>query len=97
MAVKGRKREEILAAFEQRPNNDAASEFRAALDEVDKIALFRLQELRASGVGLILLPRRKIVPMAPSRMTTPAAIGFHKAAAPMRSALKNPAQQDAYL
>ena len=45
MAVKGRNRGEILAAFEARSANDAASEFRAALDEVHKIALFRLREL----------------------------------------------------
>jgi 2-oxo-4-hydroxy-4-carboxy-5-ureidoimidazoline decarboxylase len=45
MAVKGRTRAEILAAFEQRLENDAAEEFRTALDEVNKIALFRLKEL----------------------------------------------------
>ena len=45
MAVKGRTRGDILATFERRLKNDAASEFRAALDEVNKIALFRLQEL----------------------------------------------------
>jgi 2-oxo-4-hydroxy-4-carboxy-5-ureidoimidazoline decarboxylase len=45
MAVKGRNRGEILAAFERRAIHDAASEFRTALDEVHKIALFRLQAL----------------------------------------------------
>ena len=45
MAVKGRSRTEILHAFEGRMTNDVASEFTTALDEVDKIALFRLQEL----------------------------------------------------
>ena len=45
MAVKGKSRGEILAAFEARSTNDAVSEFRAALDEVHKIALFRLREL----------------------------------------------------
>jgi 2-oxo-4-hydroxy-4-carboxy-5-ureidoimidazoline decarboxylase len=44
MAVKGCARGEILAAFERRLNQDAASEFRTALDEVNRIALFRLQE-----------------------------------------------------
>src|SRR5438270_13536304 len=44
-AVKGRQRGEILAAFERRLGNDAATEFRTALDEVHKIALFRLREL----------------------------------------------------
>ena len=45
MAVKGKTREDILAAFDRRLRNDAASEFRTALDEVHKIALLRLREL----------------------------------------------------
>ena len=45
MAVKGRSRGEILAAFERRVSQDQASEFRTALDEVHNIALLRLQEL----------------------------------------------------
>jgi 2-oxo-4-hydroxy-4-carboxy-5-ureidoimidazoline decarboxylase len=45
MAVKGRTRGEILAAFERRLGNDTASEFRTALDEVHKIALLRLEML----------------------------------------------------
>ena len=45
MAVKGRSRAEILAAFERRIGHDAAFEFRTALDEVHKIALFRLRDL----------------------------------------------------
>jgi len=45
MAVKGRSRAEILAAFERRVGNDAAVEFRTALDEVHKIALLRLRDL----------------------------------------------------
>ena len=45
MAVKGRRRAEILAAFERRLGHDPATEFRTALDEVHKIALFRLQAL----------------------------------------------------
>jgi len=45
MAVKGRKREEILAAFERRLGNDRTVEFQTALDEVHKIARFRLDEL----------------------------------------------------
>lgn len=42
MAVKGRTRAQILEAFERRVENDQATEFRTALDEVDKIALLRL-------------------------------------------------------
>jgi OHCU decarboxylase len=45
MAVKGCSRAEILAAFERRIGHDAAAEFRAALDEVHKIALLRLRAL----------------------------------------------------
>ena len=45
MAVKGRSRAEILAAFERRIGHDAAFEFRTALDEVHKIALLRLRAL----------------------------------------------------
>ena len=45
MAVRGRHRGEILAAFEQRVNNDEMTEFAAALREVHKIALLRLREM----------------------------------------------------
>lgn len=45
IAVKGKDRRDILNAFERRSANEAASEFRTALDEVHKIALFRLREL----------------------------------------------------
>jgi OHCU decarboxylase len=45
MAVKGRSRAEILAAFERRIGSDPEAEFRTALDEVHKIALFRLRDL----------------------------------------------------
>ncbi|HEX4572118.1 MAG TPA: 2-oxo-4-hydroxy-4-carboxy-5-ureidoimidazoline decarboxylase [Dongiaceae bacterium] len=45
MAVKGRSRAEILAAFERRIGHDEAAEFRTALHEVHKIALLRLRTL----------------------------------------------------
>jgi len=45
MAVKGRSRGEILAAFEGRVGNAPSTEFRTALDEVHKIALLRLRGL----------------------------------------------------
>jgi len=45
MAVKGKSRSEILAAFEQRIRNTEAVEFRTALSEVHKIALLRLRDL----------------------------------------------------
>lgn len=45
LAVKGKKRADILAAFESRVGNDPAAEFRAALDQVHRIAYLRLQDL----------------------------------------------------
>jgi OHCU decarboxylase len=45
MAVCGRHRAEILAAFERRVGNDEATEFATALAEVHKIALLRLGEM----------------------------------------------------
>jgi 2-oxo-4-hydroxy-4-carboxy-5-ureidoimidazoline decarboxylase len=47
MAVKGRSRGEILSAFEHRIENDPSVEFRTALDQVHKIASFRIRELLA--------------------------------------------------
>ena len=45
MAVKGKKRAEILAAFEARSHNDPIAEFRTALDQVHRIAYLRLSDL----------------------------------------------------
>jgi len=45
MAVKGRARAEVLAAFERRLAHDPETELAAALDEVDRIALLRLRDL----------------------------------------------------
>ncbi len=45
MAVKGRTRAEILAAFERRLGNDAETELLTALDEIERIAALRLAEL----------------------------------------------------
>lgn len=45
MAVKGRHREEILAAFLRRIEHEAAQEFREALDQVHRIAYLRLCDL----------------------------------------------------
>ena len=44
-AVKNSNRHEILAAFEARIHNDRESEFKQALTEINKIALFRLTEI----------------------------------------------------
>lgn len=45
MAVKGRTKEEILAAFAARLDNDPAAEFTTALEEIERIALLRLKEM----------------------------------------------------
>ncbi|MDX1299633.1 MAG: 2-oxo-4-hydroxy-4-carboxy-5-ureidoimidazoline decarboxylase [Pseudomonas sp.] len=45
MAVKGSNRHQILAAFEARIHNSPEQEFACALAEINKIALFRLQQL----------------------------------------------------
>ena len=49
MAVKGSNRHLILAAFEERLQNDSATEFQRALHEIDRIALLRLQALAAKA------------------------------------------------
>ncbi len=48
MAVKGRSRAEVLAAFETRLANDPEQEFATALAEIHKIAALRLRELLGS-------------------------------------------------
>ena len=45
MAVKGKSKDEIVAAFEQRLGNDAAAEFATALAEIDRIAALRLADI----------------------------------------------------
>jgi OHCU decarboxylase len=45
MAIKGRSKAEILAAFERRLGNDAALEQATALAEIEQIALLRLLDL----------------------------------------------------
>ena len=45
MAVKGANRHLILSAFEERIENDIDTEFDTAIKEINKIALFRLQDL----------------------------------------------------
>jgi OHCU decarboxylase len=48
MAVKGRSKAEILAAFERRLRNDAATEQATALAEIEQIALLRLMDVLSS-------------------------------------------------
>ncbi|WP_151703382.1 2-oxo-4-hydroxy-4-carboxy-5-ureidoimidazoline decarboxylase [Nitrincola alkalilacustris] len=45
MAVKGSNRYQILEAFEKRIHHSQQDEFKQALSEINKIALFRLQQL----------------------------------------------------
>ncbi|WP_293267614.1 2-oxo-4-hydroxy-4-carboxy-5-ureidoimidazoline decarboxylase [Neptunomonas sp.] len=45
MAVKGSNRLQILDAFEIRIHNDVETEFKQAITEINKIALFRLEAL----------------------------------------------------
>jgi OHCU decarboxylase len=45
LAVAGKNRKDILAAFEERTKNDRESEFRTALAEIDKIARVRLEAM----------------------------------------------------
>jgi len=48
MAVKGSNRRAILAAFEERLDNDRATEFERAITEIHRIARLRLEELAAA-------------------------------------------------
>jgi len=45
LAVAGKTRQEILAAFESRMANDRDAEFRIALEQIDRIARLRLEAL----------------------------------------------------
>ena len=45
MAVKGRGKDEILAAFRTRLTHDPAQEFATALAEIERIALLRLKDM----------------------------------------------------
>ena len=45
MAVRGKRKDEILAAFERRLANDVDAEMRAALAEIDRIAALRLKDI----------------------------------------------------
>jgi 2-oxo-4-hydroxy-4-carboxy-5-ureidoimidazoline decarboxylase len=47
LAVKGKTRHDILAAFESRLGNDRQTEFDTALDQINRIAQIRLAALRA--------------------------------------------------
>ena len=45
VAVKGKTKDDILAAFSRRAGNERSAEFREALDQVGRIAGFRLADL----------------------------------------------------
>ncbi|MGL4813172.1 MAG: 2-oxo-4-hydroxy-4-carboxy-5-ureidoimidazoline decarboxylase, partial [Beijerinckiaceae bacterium] len=44
MAVKGRSKDDILAAFERRIGHDAETEFATAIEEIKRIGLLRLKD-----------------------------------------------------
>jgi OHCU decarboxylase len=44
MAVQGRTKQEILAAFKERLEHEPEQEFDTALDEIEQIALLRLKD-----------------------------------------------------
>lgn len=48
LAVRGRSRAEVLAAFEERVNNNAQVEFETALEQVHQIASLRLEALHST-------------------------------------------------
>jgi OHCU decarboxylase len=45
LAVKGRSKEEIMAAFERRLGHGQETEFATALEQIERIALLRLQDM----------------------------------------------------
>jgi OHCU decarboxylase len=49
MAVKGCGKDEILAAFQGRLDNDPETEFETALAQIERIALLRLKDILPSG------------------------------------------------
>jgi OHCU decarboxylase len=49
LAVAGKSRNDILAAFEARLGNDPPSEFRTALEQIDRIALHRLNAIASAS------------------------------------------------
>lgn len=51
MAVRGKHRTDILAAFEQRLGNDRADEMATAIREIHKIARLRLEALQSPVLG----------------------------------------------
>lgn len=49
MAVRNRTRDEIRRCFEERIDNKTADEFKTAIDQINQIALLRLQAMAAGG------------------------------------------------
>jgi 2-oxo-4-hydroxy-4-carboxy--5-ureidoimidazoline (OHCU) decarboxylase len=52
MAVKGRSKDEILVAFEERLQHDPDQEFEAAVGQIETIALLRLKDRLPSLAGV---------------------------------------------
>lgn len=51
MAIRGRSKEEIVAAFERRLAHDPEAEFHEALTQIEKIALLRLEQMLPGGAA----------------------------------------------
>ncbi|QTL05803.1 allantoinase PuuE [Aquabacter sp. L1I39] len=51
MAIRGRSKEEIVAAFERRLGHDAETEFQEALAQIERIALLRLDQMLPGGAA----------------------------------------------
>lgn len=51
MAIRGRSKDDIVAAFERRLAHDAQAEFDEALTQIEKIALLRLEQMLPGGAA----------------------------------------------
>ena len=51
MAIRGRSKDDIVAAFERRLGHDAEAEFQEAITQIEKIALLRLDQMLPGGAA----------------------------------------------
>lgn len=51
MAIRGRSKDDIVAAFERRLGHDAEAEFQEAITQIEKIALLRLEQMLPGGAA----------------------------------------------
>ena len=67
MAVKGARKDEILAAFEERLEHDPEQEFATAIVQIELIALLRLKDRLPSLADVFSTPRLSGTVRAPAR------------------------------